>query len=120
MTFNEVAQQHFCAAAQHRADSKSGHGGDKNHGDTGEHTGERQGQDHPPGHLNGVGAQIPGCLNEIAVQLYDYGINGQNHEREVVIYHAQHNSPLCIDHAKEADVRTEDAVIKCNNADFAE
>ena len=45
-------------------------------------------------HRDGVGTQIPGGLDEAVVQLDDDRVDGQDHEGQEVIHHAQHHGAL--------------------------
>ena len=102
---NEVAQQQALAAAQQTGDDKGGHRGNEHHGHAGEHAGQGEGEGHPAKDREGVGAQILGGLDHLGVDFLQNGEDGQNHERQEVVDHAQHDGPLGVDHLEGADTK---------------
>ena len=54
------------------------------------------------------------------IQLDDDGIDGQDHEGQIVIHHAQHHSPLGIHHGEILQVGAEDVIIEADEADLLE
>ena len=58
--------------------------------------GHRQGEDHPAEYIGGVGAQVLCGLDDPVVDLVNDGVDGHDHEGQVVVYHAQRRPhPWC-------------------------
>ena len=67
--------------------------------------GRERGKVTPAKDREGVGAQILGGLDHLGVDFLQNGEDGQNHERQEVVDHAQHDGPLGVDHLEGADTK---------------
>ena len=105
------------AAPQQMGDGEGGHRRDEHHGDAREDPRQGQGQGHTAEHRDRIGPQVPGGLDQPVVQLDDDRVDGQDHEGQEVVHHAQHHRALGVDHFEILDLRAKEAVDEVEQAD---
>ena len=91
LQLDQIADQQVGAAAQHTADNKSRDRGHKHLRDAGGNAGAGQRDEHPKQNMLDVAAQILRGLNDGIIDFCHGRVDGQNHKRQVVVHHAQHN-----------------------------
>ena len=94
---DQVADEQILAAAEHLRNNEGGDRRHKYHCNAGNHTGNAQREDHTAEHQMGRCAEILCGLDQLAVELDEHGIDGQHHERQEVVHHAEHDRALRVD-----------------------
>ena len=117
---DEVANEQVFAAAEHLGDDKGRDRRHEHHRDARDDARDAERYDDAAEHEMGRCAEILRRLDQPAVELDEHGVDGQHHERQEVVDHAEHDRALRVDERNIVERVAEMRLQEGNQADRAE